>query len=267
MLYSDTVSTMASFIRRLRPAPLAAVIGSICGLSKRRTLRTEHGTFLANPVSRLGLQLTTGRHYEPKMVEVLRKYLQPGSVFIDLGAHEAYFSVIASQIVGPRGTVIAVEPQSRLQSVIQANLTLNACYNVRVVRAVVSSQTGIVRLQLTSELNNGGSSLFRSTRYPVPTEEVQSLTLAEFLSRTGIERCDLMKVDIEGAEHDVFMTATDILRSGAIRNIALEIHNSILEDRGLSGNELHLGILKCGYRLHDDLGHWVYSFSRRPDAA
>jgi FkbM family methyltransferase len=250
---------MAGFIRRLRPAPLAAFIGSICGLSKRRTLRTEHGTFSVNPVSRLGLQLTSGHPYEPKMVEVLRKYLEPGSVFIDLGANEAYFSVIASQIVGPRGTVIAVEPQSRLQSVIQENLSLNGCYNVRVVRAVVSSQTGTILLQLNSDLNNGGSSLFRSTRYPVPTEEVRSFTLPEFLSRTGVERCDLMKVDIEGAEYDVFMTATDILRSGAIRNIALEIHNSILEDRGLSGNVLHRAILDCGYRFHDDLGHWVYS--------
>jgi FkbM family methyltransferase len=258
---------MVGFIRRLRPAPLAAVIASICRLNKRRTLRTEDGTFLVNPISRLGFELATGHHYEPNMVEVLRKYLQPGSVFIDLGANEAYFSVIASQIVGPRGTVVAVEPQSRLQSVIQANLTLNTCYNVRVVRAVVSSQTGIVPLQLSSELNNGGSSLFRSTRYRVPTEEVRSVTLAEFLSRTGIERCDLMKVDIEGAEHDVFMTSTDILKSGTIRNIALEIHHSILEDRGLSGNELHHAILNCGYRLHDDLGHWVYSHSGHPGAA
>jgi len=257
---------MADFISRLRPAPLAALISSICGLSKRRTLRTEQGSFLVNPVSNLGRQLAGGR-YEPKMVDVLRKYLQPGSVFIDLGANEGYFSVIASQIVGPRGTVIAVEPQSRLQSVILANLALNTCYNVRMVRAVVSSQTGTVRLQLTPELNNGGSSLFRTTSYPVPTEEVQSFTLAELLSRTGIERCDLMKVDIEGAEHEVFMTAKGILKSGAIRNIALEIHNPILEDRGLSGNELHQEILNCGYRLHDDLGHWVYSFSRLRDTA
>ena len=257
---------MVDLISRLRPAPLAAVIGSICGLSKRRALRTEHGTFLVNPVSNFGLQLTAG-HYEPKMVDVLRKYLESGSVFIDLGANEGYFSVIASRIVGPRGTVIAVEPQSRLQSVIQANLTLNSCYNVRLVRAVVSSQTAIVRLHLNSEMHTGGSSLFRSSRYPVPTEEVQSFTLAEFLNRTGIEKCDLMKVDIEGAEHDVFMTATGILRSGAIRNIALEIHNSVLENRGLSGNELHQAILNCGYELHDDLEHWVYCFSRHPDAA
>jgi FkbM family methyltransferase len=267
VLYFRKVPTMAGFIRRLRPAPLAAAIGYFCGLSKRRTLRTERGTFLVNPLSRLGLQLATGRLYEPKMVEVLHKYLRPGSVFIDLGANEAYFSVIASRIVGPRGIVIAVEPQSRLQGVIRANLTVNTCYNVRVIQAVVSSQTGIARLQLSSELNNGGSSLFRSTRCPVHTEEVQSFTLAEFLSRTGIERCDLMKVDIEGAEHDVFMTAKGILRSGVIRNIALEIHNSILENRGLSGNDLHQAILNCGYRLHDDLGHWVYSFSRSPETA
>jgi FkbM family methyltransferase len=71
------------------------------------------------------------------MGAVLRRYLRPGAVFIDMGANEGYFSVLASGVVGPSGAVIAVEPQSRLQGVIQTNLDANACLNVRLVRCVV----------------------------------------------------------------------------------------------------------------------------------
>ena len=70
-----------------------------------------------------------------------------------------------------------------------------------------------------------------------------------------------MKVDIESAEYEVFMSSGDLLRSGRIRNIALEIHNSLLKERGLSGQTLHEHILACGYSLDDSLGNWVYKFN------
>src|SRR5262249_44632111 len=150
-----------------------------------------------------------------------------------------YFSVLASRLVGPSGNVIAVEPQSRLQNVIQTNLSLNECSNVRLVQAVVSSITGTVQIQLNPDINSGGTSLFRSTKYPLKTEAVPSFTITEFLNRTAVERCDLIKVDVEGAEYDIFMGAEQVLKAGVLRNIALEIHNSILEARCLSSLRLH----------------------------
>src|SRR5262249_10930989 len=91
-----------------------------------------------------------------------------------------------------------------------------------------------------------------------------SFTIAELLNRTEVERCDLIKVDVEGAEYDIFMGAEQVLKAGVLRNIALEIHNSILQTRGLSGLRLHEWILSCGYKLNDELGHWVYTSSLPP---
>jgi hypothetical protein len=78
----------------------------------------------------------------------------------------------------------------------------------------------------------------------------------------GVDRCDLMKVDIEGAEYDVFMAADDVLRRGILRHVALEIHPSILANRGLSADTLHAHMIESGYRLDKDIGPSVYSFSR-----
>jgi FkbM family methyltransferase len=251
---------LAQLIRRIRPAPLGSAVANICGLSKRRVIDTTRGKFMVSPMSHLGYQLAHGG-YEPEMTAAIGRHLKPGDVFVDLGANEGYFSVIASPLVGSRGKVIAVEPQSRLQATIDANLALNGCTNVKVFSLIVADTTGTMRLHLTRGANTGGSSLFRPTKYALPTEEVQSFTLADFLSKVGIDTCDLLKVDIEGAEYEVFMNAEEVLRAGAIRNIALEIHDSILARRGLSGEALHRWILSCGYTLRDEGPVRVYSWT------
>ena len=248
------------FVRKLRPAPVGSAVSWMFGLNKRRLVQTPHGKFLLSPVSNLGYQLAHGE-YEPAMTRVLHRYLKPGDVFIDLGANEGYFTIIASSLVGDSGSVIAIEPQSRLQHSLKATLALNDCANVQLFQTLVTSSTGTARLHLAADTNTGATSLFRVSKYPVPTEEVRSMTLRDFLRSTGIKSCDLLKVDIEGAEYEVFMSAGEVLKSGAIRKIALEIHGSILEGRGLSGEELHRFILSHGYILEDEAETRVYAFA------
>lgn len=251
-----------SFLLKLRPAPLASFAARVLGLNKRRLVRTERGTFFINPISNFGSILLGRGEYEPQMEAVLRHYLRPGDVFIDMGANEGYFSVLASGLVGPEGSVIAVEPQSTLQGVIQTNLGSNACVNVRLVRCAVSGRTEKVRLSLAPDVNTGSSSLFRQTKYVLPTEEIQSFCLEDFLNAVGVDRCDLMKVDIEGAEYDAFMAAGDVLRKGILKHVALEIHHSVLAKRGFSGDKLHAHMIESGYQVDKDIEPLVYSFSR-----
>lgn len=246
-------------IRGLRPAPLASAIAQISGLDKRRFVHSEHGNFYVNPVSNLGSRLLRGE-YEPSTTALLSEYLKPGAVFVDLGANEGYFTVIASRLVGPEGIVIAIEPQTRLQEVLRMNLNANHCQNVRLVKAVVSSKTGRAQLALTPDMNTGATSLFRSTKYPLPTEEVQSFTLAELFTTLQIHRCDLMKVDIEGAEYDALMGAREVLARGVMRHIAVEVHYSILKQRGLSWDRADQLISECGYRSANTHDPRVYSF-------
>jgi len=247
-------------IRRLRPAPLASVLAHITGLNRREYVHTEHGTFFVAPASQLGFHLRRGE-YEAATAAVLRRFLTPGAVFVDLGANEGYFTVFASRLVGPRGIVIAVEPQSRLQSVIKANLDANNCRNVRLVKGVVSSKTQRVNLALTSAINNGSSSLFRHTKYPLPEEEVQSFTVGDLFASVELKRCDLMKIDIEGAEYDALIGAQEVLKRGIIQHMTIEVHHSILKGRGLSWSRTHEVILGCGYTSTDERDLTLYSFA------
>jgi FkbM family methyltransferase len=253
-------AVISESIRRLRPAPLAAALVRISGLDRRRSVSTEKGTFFVNPMSVFGSCLLRGESYEAPTGEVLSRHLTAGGVFIDLGANEGYFSVLASHLVGPSGLVVAVEPQSRLQDPLRRNLTANSCNNVRVIKAAVCSRIMNVNLELTSSMNTGATSLFRHTKYRLPSEQVRGLTLAALLKELEVPHCDLIKIDIEGAECDALMASRDVFRRGVIRNIVVEVHYSILRARGLTWEPVHRFLMECGY-LPKQASPQVYSFA------
>lgn len=52
-------------------------------------------------------------HFENVESQFVERFLKPGMVVLDIGAHHGYYTLLASQKVGPAGRVIAFEPSSR----------------------------------------------------------------------------------------------------------------------------------------------------------
>jgi FkbM family methyltransferase len=252
--------TLIDVIHKVRPAPVQSALIELLGLNRRREAKFGPFTFFIDPSSDFGTGVRRG-DYEADMVATLNRYLQPGSTFVDVGANEGFFSVLASRLVGSTGRVVGVEPQLRLLPVIQRNLELNGCANVGIENCVLGAAAEELQLHLAPATNTGSSSLFLNTRYKLATQKVQCWPLGEFLDRCGLDRVDLMKVDVEGAEYDIVMPAGEVLKSGRIRNIALEYHPAILRRRGLSMNDMHGLLTQCGYRLDDQTtANSVYEF-------
>lgn len=197
---------LLSLLGRLRPAPLAASIAELLKIS-RTEFETAEGTFWIDPVSYLGRTLILEGTYEPGMTACLRRHLNCGMTFVDLGANEGYFSVIASRLVGPAGTVVAVEPQPGLQPVLTTNFALNHCTNVRIVPVAVGDRRGRLPLYLHPRINPGAASLLRPTKYRLPTVMVDVVPLADVFETAGICRCALLKIDVEGGEYEVLLGA------------------------------------------------------------
>src|SRR5947209_6611895 len=57
------------------------------------------------------MQLLKRNWLEPRTLELYAKLLRPGDVFVDVGAHVGFHSLVARQIIGFEGLVIAIEPQ------------------------------------------------------------------------------------------------------------------------------------------------------------
>lgn len=134
--------------------------------------------------------------YEPHVARVFRDVLSPGAVAIDVGANIGYFSMLAASRVGPGGRVIALEPNPRNVRLLLASARRNAFGNVEVVQAAAAEEFGVARL--FSEFSNGQIALDAADLEEAGAETVGCVPLASIAARLG--RCDLVKLDIEGAE-------------------------------------------------------------------
>jgi FkbM family methyltransferase len=238
---------LQSVLMRVRPAALASAIKKVLHV-ERTIVLTPVGRFYVDPVSQFASALRTG-HYEPHLTFALWTLLPPGGTFVDIGANEGYFSVVASKLVGPGGRVVAVEPQARLRTVLDTNFELNAVSNVQIIDQAVSDQSGTATLHVAPDTNTGSTGLHQATRYKTTQTPVETRTLANILADARIERVDVMKMDIEGFEYEAILGAPEVFRQHRVRAFALELHPRLLAARNRSPEEIVSFLKSCGYEM------------------
>jgi FkbM family methyltransferase len=137
--------------------------------------------------------------------------LRPGDVFFDVGANVGFFSLIASRIVSPTGTVVAFEPVPEIAHQLEANARINGLKNIRVLNMAVAERDGEMRLQLTA--HPGGATLegFGRPHDRTGTISVPARTLDSLIAIGEVPAPSVIKIDVEGAEAAVLVGATATL--------------------------------------------------------
>jgi FkbM family methyltransferase len=240
--------TFGRWLMRIRPAPLAVVAKRVFRV-RRTSLKTAEGTFWVDPASFFGQELAIHGIYDPATLAVLKSVLRSGDTFIDIGANEGYFSVIAAPLVGPKGRVIVVEPQARLAPVLARNFELNGCRQATIVNTVVSDHIGRGEIFLTPDVNSGASGMAARTRYPLQTQRVATTTLRDLFETSRISGRVVIKMDIEGWEHEAILGSPLLFQEGRITALVLEHHGSLIAGRGLDAAAVPQFLTRCGYRL------------------
>jgi FkbM family methyltransferase len=167
----------------------------------------RHGRMLFLPYDRyIGRSLDLYGEYSELEAEVFARALRPGDLVIEVGANIGAHTIHLAKLVGPRGRVVAFEPQHVLFQLLCANIALNELFNVRTYHAAVGRETATIRvppIDYMVEANFGGVSL--NTSGPgeeVPLWRLDSLALAA---------PRLVKVDVEGMESDVLAGARETI--------------------------------------------------------
>ncbi len=173
----------------------------------------------------------------------LPNLLNSDSTVLDLGANRGDFS--RGMISRFKCRVFAVEPLSGLRASIEhaPKLTL--------LPFGVSGRNGRARLRV---FGTRCASLLYEKEYDVldSEEDIEVLNLRSVLERLETERIDLMKVDIEGAEVEMFESASDAdLRK--CTQITVEFHDFMYPEQGVQ-----VELIKRRLRA---LGFWVINFS------
>ncbi len=140
---------------------------------------------------------------------------------LDIGAGLGDFSVGAAWN-HPHRRIAAFEPFAESFALLEENLRLNRLENVQAFPFAVGARTGPMRLQTSS-----GVAVQHSTASPAGSAgslTVDGVTLAQALLKAGFEECDLLKMDCEGGEYDIFFGADSVTLS-RIERIAMEYHD------------------------------------------
>lgn len=145
--------------------------------------------------------------------------LQDGWTIIDIGAGLGDFTAYAAWR-SPHGTVLAYEPFPESFTLLEQNLQLNGTRNVEARPYAIAEAAGKLWLNIGSE----HAVQHTTTAQGAHTIEVSAITLDTVFADQAVTHCDLLKMDVEGAEYGILMAASaDTL--GKIERIALEYHD------------------------------------------
>ncbi len=153
-------------------------------------------------------------NFENSEIDFVRRTLEPGNIFLDIGANAGIYTILASRLVGPTGHVYAFEPSRRELTLLRQNIAMNHLENVTVIESAVSNRSGSARLAIARD---GGLNSFADTHRPDQQieawQEVETVSLDAFLKEHSIVNVDFIKMDVEGAEKLVFEGAAGVLES------------------------------------------------------
>jgi FkbM family methyltransferase len=149
---------------------------------------------------------------------------RPGESVLDVGANIGVFSLWAAGRVGPQGRVVSVEPHPVAHAALRENVA--GCPQVTPVQAACSDAAGELVLHFVPGRLSVSSALPRADRTGSVVVDVQPL--AELARAAGLERVDVLKIDVEGLELEVLAGAGALLET--VSRLVMEVERDKLDD-------------------------------------
>ena len=186
---------------------------------RRMPARVGGGKVWLSPESALrywAWNLDTPKHSKV-LVDVAARFARPGSVVWDIGANCGVFAAACARLVGPRGCILAVEPDST--TAVALHLNAGVCRasggaQFDVLECAVSDRLGIAHLSIarrgraTNFLSSAGG---RSEAGGVRgVRSVLTVSLDWLFGEFATP--NLVKIDVEGAEAMVIRGGMRVLR-------------------------------------------------------
>jgi FkbM family methyltransferase len=165
--------------------------------------------------------------FDPKITWVCRQVLRRGDTVLDIGANIGIVTLYTAKLVGSSGKVHAFEPQPKLAQLLQKSVALNHYTQVTLHELALSSQDGIVKMQVPIA-NDGAASLEKTETVGCNEIEIEIKQANTYLSNLQIKQVRLLKIDVEGHESIVFKSSEDFLLSCKPDIILFEEHNKPL---------------------------------------
>ncbi len=219
-------------------------------------------------------------YFEPDLTTMFIDTVRPGMVVYDVGSHFGYFSLLASELVGPEGRVFAFEPTARTFQVVSENASRRE--NITCNNVAAYSRTGEISFwdqgldgSAVNFVVNDDSKVDPNHTRKGEKISVPAIRLDEFAAEHGDP--DFLKIDAEGAEGPILEGMTEIIERSHPA-ISLEVGDGINQKTGNKPCRDNVNWLldrgyqvynyrKCQPALHEVTDSYGYEnlFFRHPD--
>lgn len=145
-------------------------------------------------------------YYSREIVALLDKFLREGMTVIDVGANVGEIALASARRVGKRGQVHAFEPLSAVADILQSHARSNNLGQITLHRMGLSDRSARVPIfescgqGIQGDDHAGLGSIYGSSVHQQAIEEIEITTLDKLVESAELNRIDLIKIDIEGAE-------------------------------------------------------------------
>jgi len=247
LAYRIIDATLRSVLRLAPPSRLAQSLALTWGYRfqpRQRTIRLRSGLlFRYERADFIPLLLHYTGTFEPRVIELLSRLVEPGDVVVDVGANIGFHSLESWRATGPRGKVISIEASPHHATALRRNLELNGLPTDNVINVAVGDHDGDVTLGLPTGGNQGmfGINAGTESAFTVRLTRIDDLLATKDLSKLA-----LVKLDIEGSELGALHGARETLRKHQPA-ILIELNDTALTRCGASSAEVVRFLEEAGY--------------------
>jgi FkbM family methyltransferase len=157
-----------------------------------------------------------------------------GDIVVDIGAHVGIFAIYLAKRY-PDISILAFEPDPVNFSNLLANIGVNGVDNVIPHRLAVTGDGRPFTLDRPPD-NSAAAGGYYAQHEGYARATADSITLDQIFDRYAIRRCKLLKIDCEGAEHEILPGSSVLDR---VQWLSGEFHiNEVLESRGCTVEQL-----------------------------
>lgn len=182
------------------------------------------------------------------------EYLREGMCVFDVGANVGELTTLFSRFVG-EGSVHAFEAGSDVFRRLSVVCDVSRKNNVVLNHLALSDREGSIRLNIYEDaLSSFNSQAARPLKdygldfEPVGVEETPATTIDKYCENKKIERIDLLKIDVEGAEFQVMQGARGMLESARVGCVTFEFGQTTF-DMGNSAGAIEDYLKEMSYKI------------------
>lgn len=159
--------------------------------------------------------------WESWMTQCLARVVKPGDYCIDIGANFGYYSLVMSALAGNEGRTIAIEPNPGIFDLLKASEAIHP-HRFEVAHTALGNFEGDAILTFPDRFPGGGT-LLREELVPGKSQaRVPVTTLDALVRKYALKKVDVIKIDVEGLEPEVFAGMEETIRNNPQLKILIE---------------------------------------------